>query len=186
MTVALALSGCSFFDSGGWFQKPLDVFGSKSGYTYSSLNDARQHERPITANDLVDANGACPAAAATPPPASPPQPTATNPDGSAVNPADIATMLGGGIAIGMTECNVVDRLGRANAINIGRNPNGLRSVILTFDVGARPGVYRFEAGRLVEMDELPTPPAPPEPTKKKIAKKKPATTKEIPKPENKS
>ena len=37
----------------------MDVFGNRGGYTYANLGDARQ-ERPITANDLVNANGACP------------------------------------------------------------------------------------------------------------------------------
>jgi hypothetical protein len=53
----------------------------------------------------------------------------------------------------------------------------LRSAILTYSTGLRPGVYRFEAGKLTEMDrvEQPAMAAEPKATKKKIAKKKPAT-----------
>lgn len=169
--VVLALGGCSSFDTTNWFQKPPDLFGTRAGYTYSNLGDIKQQERPITANDLIDANGACPVVAPAPSPAPSPQPAA-NADGNAVNSADVAALLGGGVAIGMTECAVAQRLGRPGAINIGKNPNGLRGVVLTYNDGARPGIYRFEAGRLTEMDEIAPRPPPPEPADKKLANKK--------------
>ena len=40
-------------------RQPLNPLNNNPGYTYSSLGDARV-DRAITANDLVDANGACP------------------------------------------------------------------------------------------------------------------------------
>jgi hypothetical protein len=189
LTLAAALGGCSNFDtSATWFSKPIDVFGSRAGYSYSSLDDKKQ-ERPITANDLIDANGACPLAAAPvqPQPAPPPQPQAAGPGTSPSVSADMASLLGGGVAIGMSECEVVARLGQATAINAGKSPNGSRSVVLTYKSGPRPGVYRFDAGRLSEMDrvELPPPP-PPEPAKKKTAKKKPTPANEPPKPDAKT
>ncbi len=147
----------------------MDVFGNRGGYTYANLGDARQ-ERPITANDLVNANGACPgvqAAAPAPPPA-----PGTEATGAAAA-SDMASLLGGGIAIGMSECDVVARLGQATAVNLGRNPNGDRNAVLTFKTGPRPGVYRFEGGRLTEMDRVEVPAPPPEAVKKKEAKKKP-------------
>jgi len=169
LAMAVALCGCGSFDfdsTSSWFSKPLDVFGSRGGYTYANLGDARQ-ERPITANDLVDANGACPMMAAPAPALQ--QPAADN----AASP-DMASLLGGGVAIGMSECDVVARLGQPTAVNLGRNPNGDRSAILTFNSGPRPGIYRFAGGRLTEMDRVePPPPPPPEATKKKSAKKKP-------------
>ena len=54
-----------------------------------------------------------------------------------------AGLLGGGVAIGMSECDVVQRLGQPNNVNLGQNPNGLRSAILTYSAGPRPGVYRL-------------------------------------------
>jgi hypothetical protein len=77
----------------------------------------------------------------------------------------------------MSECDVVSRLGQPTSINLGQYPNGLRSAVLTYNGGPRPGVYRFESGRLSEMDrvEAPQPPA----SEKKVAKKKtpkPAST----------
>lgn len=175
LAMAVALCGCGgldFDNTATWFAKPIDVFGSRAGYTYSNLGDARQ-DRPITANDLVDANGACPAAAPPPPP----------PQAAGGNPAspDMAALLGGGVAIGMSECEVVTRLGQPTAVNLGRNPNGDRNAILTYRSGTRPGVYRFDGGRLTEMDRVeevaPLAPTEPvkksEPAKKKVAKKKP-------------
>jgi hypothetical protein len=175
LAAMLVLAGCSSggFDTSGWFQKPLNLFGAGGGYTYANLEEVKQ-DRPITANDMVDANGACPRAAAPAPPAAP--------AGATAAPDDPGSLFGGGIALGMSECDVVARLGQPTAVNVGRNPNGLRNVVLTFNGGARPGVYRFEGGRLAEMDrvEVPAPPAVP-PDKKKIAKKKPPATQQPPK-----
>jgi hypothetical protein len=160
------LCGCSAFDTSGWFPKPVDLFGTRMGYTYSDLAVAKR-DRPITANDLVDNNGSCPRSVAAAAPA---------PDNTAAAGNDSA-LLGGGVAIGMSECDVVQRLGQPNSVNLGTNPNGLRSAVLTFSGGSRPGVYRFEAGRLTEMDRIEQPPAQAEqkpPAKKKMVKKKPA------------
>jgi len=55
--MAVSLSGCD--DTAKWFAKPLNPFNNNPGYNYSSLGDARV-DRAITANDLVDAGGACP------------------------------------------------------------------------------------------------------------------------------
>ena len=166
----VALCGCSSFDTMGP-AKPVDLFGTRSRYTYSDLGDARR-DHPITANDLVDKNGSCP----RPVTASAPAPTAQ--DNSAPGGNDAAALFGAGVAIGMTECDVVERLGQPNGVNLGTDPNGLRGAVLTYSGGSRPGVYRFEAGRLTEMDRVETP-SPPQaeqkpPAKKKIVKKKPA------------
>jgi hypothetical protein len=151
LAMAVALSGCGNFDfdaSTSLFSKPLDVFGSRGGYIYSNLGETRQ-EHPITVDDLVDANGACPRMAA---PAPPPPPASDNPANGAAVSSDMASLL-------------------ATAVNLGRNTNGDRTAILTFKTGPRPGVYRFVGGRLAEMDRVEVPPPPSEPVKKKIAKK---------------
>jgi hypothetical protein len=162
------LSGCSgMFDTSGWFEKPLDVFGSKRGYSYSNLDQVKQ-ERPITANDLVDARGACPRMAATPGA----QVAAANSSPDAAVSPDVATLIRDEVALGMSECDVVGRLGQPTGINFGANGPGERSVVLTYQSGPRPGVYRFRRGRLTEMDRVEQPPAPPEPAKKKVTKRK--------------
>lgn len=161
----IALCGCSSLDTSSWFSRPADFFGAKGGYTYSDLGENRR-DRPVTANDLVDGSGSCPR------PVAAAQPQA----GTAADEG--AGLLGGGVAIGMSECDVVQRLGQPSNVNLGQNPNGLRSAALTYSSGSRPGVYRFEAGRLTEMDRVEQPPMQAQqkpPAKKKIVKKKPGT-----------
>ena len=171
LVAAFVLGGCGggAFDTSGWFQKPINLFGAGGGYTYANLEEAKQ-DRPVTQNDVVDANGACPRAVPSVAP------------GGAAGPGDAGSLIGGGIALGMSECEVVARLGQPTAVNVGRAPNGFRNVVLTFNAGPRPGVYRFESGRLAEMDrvEVPPPAAPP-PEKKKVAKKKPPSPQQPPK-----
>jgi hypothetical protein len=174
--LGIALGGCAGFEafdtSGAWFAKPLRVVNTTTGYSYSQLGDTKK-ERPITPNDLVDANGACPRFTAQAAPS-------FAEGGDPANAPDMASVLGGGVAIGMSECEVVSRLGQPNAVNLGRNPNGDRAAVLTFNGGARPGVYRFAAGRLSEMDRVETPLAQPTPQteKKKVVKKRPDKTKD--------
>jgi hypothetical protein len=111
--------------------------------------------RPVTAADLVSADGQC-AAAAT---------------GS--DAADAATGEGqpasGGIALQMTECDVVRRAGPPEQMQIGADERGERSVVITYIRGARPGVYRFVSGRLNAIERAPGAPAE-RPQKGKAAK----------------
>ena len=58
LTTALSVVGCAD-NTTKWFVGPNPFNTTKGGYTYSSLGETRQ-ERPITQNDLIDANGACP------------------------------------------------------------------------------------------------------------------------------
>jgi hypothetical protein len=180
LAAAAALGGCSDFDTGqAWFAKPFDVSGRGAGYSFSELSETKKKEHPITANDLVNANGSCPApaapAAAAPagaPPGSPPgaPPAAAlppSPDGTASDP-----LLGSGIALGMSECEVVYRAGAPSSVQISSAPNGDRMASLTFPGGPRPGIYRFVRGALTEMDAVAAPPPPPQVAKKKPVKPK--------------
>jgi hypothetical protein len=162
LIIAFSISGC-VDDTAKWFAKPLNPFGNNIGYTYSSLGETKR-DRSITSNDLVDANGACPNYVAPAPSAS-----ANLRDSQAAAP-DAASLLGGGVALGMSECDVVARLGQPTAVNLGRNANGLRSAALTFRTGPRPGIYRFDNGRLSEMDRVEVPSLEQKATKKKAAK----------------
>jgi hypothetical protein len=169
LALTAALGGCANVDfdtSQNWFSKPLDIAGRNAGgYTFSELAETKQHQRPVTPNDLVDANGGCPARAQPQTPANAP---------GTPNPApapDAASLLGGGIALGMNECDVVLRAGQPSGVQIGQNPNGERTALLTFNVGPRPGVYRFERGMLTEMDRAAQASNPPPPPEKKKASK---------------
>jgi hypothetical protein len=173
LVLAAALCGCAnvdFDNTQAWFAKPLDVAGRNAGgYTFSELAETKQRQHPITANDLVDGNGACPAAAAPP---APPQAQAS--PAAPATPAPGATaesLLGGGVALGMSECDVVARAGAPSQVQLGKNPNGDRTAVLTFNAGPRAGIYRFEHGELMTMDRVATPAPPPQVAKKETKKK---------------
>jgi hypothetical protein len=172
VATALFLGGCAAgdYDTNGWFSKPVDLLGRNGGYNFSQLGGAKQ-ERPVTANDLVDASGACPTA-----PVPEAQAAAANPGPSAPGAPDEPAQLRGGVAVGMSECDVIARVGRPAAVNIGNNQSGERTSTMRFTSGPRPGVYRFVGGRLAEMDRVAEPT--PGPEQKKLAgSKKPAKTK---------
>ena len=162
LAMAGMLGGCGDvgWDSGTLFRKPIDVVGRTGGYTYSDLGESSL-TRPVTEADLVDANGSCPAAA---PPAA----------GSAA-PGSDAPGLNEGVGLGMTECQVVARAGPPNSVQLGNNPNGDRTAIISYQSGPRPGVYHFERGRLMQMDRVEVAPPPPQAKKKPAKAKKPAT-----------
>jgi hypothetical protein len=107
-----------------------------------SLGNAQPiHElRPVTAADLVDAQGQC--------------------------AGGQAAAARGGIALEMTECEVVGRAGPPENVELGTNDRGERAVTLTYTGGPRPGIYRFSGGRLyaIERGQEP-PPEPPKPKK---------------------
>jgi hypothetical protein len=104
--------------------------------------------RPVTAADLVTAEGQCAMTAAEAPPA---------PDGTS-DGMQQASLLPGGIALQMTECDVVRRAGAPEQLQIGADERGDRSVVITYIRGSRPGIYRFAAGRLVSIERAPDAP----------------------------
>ncbi len=175
LAIAVALGGCANVDyenKDAWFSRPFQFVSRNGGYTFSELQESKARAQPITANDLVAANGSCP-----PPVQHAPAAAAANQPGSAPAATDTSALLGGGIALGMSECDVVFRAGAPNAVQIGKNPNGDRTAVLTFNTGPRPGIYHFEAGALMEVERVQTAPAPAQ-----TAKKKPASP---PKPSSK-
>ena len=166
------LAGCGADVTQPWFAKPFDASGRGSGYSFSELSETKKERRAITANDFVNANGSCPAPVAAAPTA--PPPAAQGAPGAAppAPAADASSLLGGGLALGMSECDVVFRAGTPSSVQIGSLPSGDRTAVLTFESGPRPGSYRFVRGELTEMDAVAPPPAPPP-----VAKKKPASSK---------
>jgi hypothetical protein len=174
LMLAAALCGCAntdvFDQNERWFSRSVDLTGKSGGYSFSEMQESSRN-RALSANDLVDANGGCaplPAAAPIPPAPSAaqgPTPIPTAPD---VAP----TLLGQGIALNMSECDVVYRAGAASSVQLSKNQNGDRTLVLTYNSGPRPGIYRFESGRLMDMDRVEVAaPAPPP----KVAKKKKPT-----------
>ncbi|MGA8697356.1 MAG: hypothetical protein WB689_26660, partial [Xanthobacteraceae bacterium] len=117
-----------------------------------------------------------------PPPTVQPAPAgaAANQPGSAPAATDTSALLGAGISLGMSECDVVFRAGAPNAVQIGKNPNGDRTAVLTFNSGPRSGIYHFEAGALTEVEraQTATAPAPAQTAKKKPASPSKASSKQ--------
>jgi len=174
LAVAVPLGGCANVDLGNkdtWFSKPFEIVSRKGGYTFSDLQESKDRRRPITGNDLVAANGSCP------PPAVPqaPAPAAANQAETAPAATDASALLGGGVSLGMSECDVVFRAGAPSAVQIGKNPNGDRSAVLTFNSGPHPGIYHFEVGALTEVERVQTAPQPAQTAKKKPAPVKPTS-----------
>jgi hypothetical protein len=102
---------------------------------------------PPAPRELVDAEGRCAAStqAAT---------------AAAPQPLDQADFAQGGIALQMTECEVVRRAGAPEQVEVGKTPAGERSVVLTYTRGPRSGIYRFAGGRLFSIERAPEAPAP--------------------------
>jgi len=121
---------------------------------------------PITAVDLVSADGGCPGMA--PPPGT----AAANAlaDGAAGAPPPSTT---GTVALGHTECDVVRGIGAPDNVNFSNNPRGDRVAVVTYSRGQRAGIYTFTAGRLTSIERGPEPVAQPKAAK---PKKKPAAT----------
>jgi hypothetical protein len=141
-----AITACSSFS----VPTPEDILPNTPKFEFKSLAPARPI-RPFGAPSLI------------------------NPDGSCA-PVGDPEFASGGIALDMSECDVVQRAGAPDNIEVTPGPRGERAVVLTYARGDRPGIYRFVAGRLVSMERGPEPPAPEKPAKpaKKKAPKKSA------------
>jgi hypothetical protein len=89
---------------------------------------------PVTQADLISQSGQCASV------------TGTN---------DGAGQLQGGVALQMTECEVVSRAGTPDNVEFGGNERSERMVALTYLNGPRPGIYRFVTGRLYSIERAP-------------------------------
>lgn len=76
-----------------------------------------------------------------------------------------------GIALQMTECQVVAVAGYTDRVEIGGDPRGQRLVTLTYLGGDRPGIYRFVNGRLASMERVAEPQQPKRAAKSAKARK---------------
>jgi hypothetical protein len=115
--------------------------------------------RPVVQADLVSAEGQCAASSA----------------GPSMIPTEgtRAPVLGGGVSLQMTECEVVDRIGSPDRVEFGGD-RSQRLVVLTYTRGSRPGVYRFASGRLYSIERGDSPPEAPKQKKAPVKKKAPA------------
>jgi hypothetical protein len=124
--------------------------------------------KPVTAEDLVSAEGFCPGMA---PPGGSADANALT-DGAAGAPAPTTT---GTVALGHTECDVVRGIGAPDNVNLSNNARGDRVAVINYSKGQRAGIYTFTAGRLSSIERGPEPVGQPKIAKPK-PKKKPAAT----------
>lgn len=129
--------------------------------------------RPVGPGDLVDAQGMCAGMAA------PARETAQASDagsGAAPPPAVL-----GSVGLDMSECEVVRQIGSPQSVNVGANERGERKVTMVYMGSERAGTYEFVSGRLVSLERGPEPPPQPKPAKP--TRKKPASAKKKPTPQ---
>ncbi len=134
-----------------WFSRPGKMFNRSVSIETPPLSPSAV----VSPADLIGADGTC----------------------AGVAPSEANALAGGqptptgSVALGHTECDVARAAGTPDNVNISANERGDRSVVLTYTRGPRPGIYRFTAGRLADVQaaapEAPVRPA--KPSKKKQA-----------------
>lgn len=150
-----------------WFKRPGRLFIQNVSINAPPLTP----NKPVTAEDLVSAEGACPGMS---PPAGPADANASTEAPAGAPPPGTT----GTVALGHTECDVVRGIGAPDSVNISANERGERVAVVTWSHGPRAGIYTFTAGRLAAIEGVPTPPAAPKAAKSKAktAKKKQQST----------
>lgn len=144
-----------------WFQRTGRSFSRKFSIETPPLTP----NQPITQEDLVSADGACPGMM-------PPSDANALTDGAAGAPVPSTN---GTVALGHTECDVVRGIGAPESVSLSNNGRGERVAVINYSRGQRAGIYTFTAGRLTSIERGPEPVAQPKVAKPK-AKKKPAAT----------
>lgn len=192
--LAVVLGGCSTSITDISLSKKGDPLSS-ADYNYFYRREAVS-VGPVSQADLVGPDGRCgssPAYAPAPAPAAAAPPMAQAPASEPINPRSNQALYftagpeagrpagaapsqlppqvrsgPSGIALQMTECQVVAVAGSTDRVEISAGPGGQRLVTLTYVSGDRPGIYRFVNGRLNTMERVAEQPQP------RRAAKKPA------------
>ncbi len=147
----LLLSACATAEAPQPTGKVADVFATPD---WAKGNQARaQTKRAITQNDLINPDGSC-AFAATTDGVAPPSDA-----GEALTGQGPLPTVQGGVALGMTECEILQRTGAPDNFNISAEGTE-RVTTLTVMRGSWPGLYRFRGGRLVTIERVEVPAAP--------------------------
>jgi hypothetical protein len=147
-----------------WFSRPGRLFIKNVSIETPPLTP----DKPVTAEDLVSAEGACPGVGSSGGPADANAKANALPDGAVGAPSVTGT-----VALGHTECDVVRGIGAPESVNLSSNQRGDRVAVVTWSRGARAGIYTFTAGRLTSIEG--TPAAPSSPRTAKPKKKSSAT-----------
>jgi hypothetical protein len=187
-------------NDGGWFSKPVDMFAKPDWARPATSTVSLGPQGPVAPEELVSADGQCaapavarpaePAPAAAEPakdsdravgsvagdlagapmPAATPASATPNSGLQRLEPAG-ASLVAGGIALGMTECQTIQRAGTPGNVAISADDKGERKTVLTYLSGPWPGIYTFAGGRLKVVDRAPEQPKPAKAAPKKTPKK---------------
>jgi hypothetical protein len=137
--VAAAASGCSLVPDTSEVRFPnRNTFLPSSTAAFVGPVSVTE---PVAPSDLVDGQGNCSG-------------------GGPVQGSPEALAGARSVGLEMSECQVVRSLGPPQSAQVGAE-NGVRTSILTYRSGDRPGVYRFSGGRLkvIEQGDEPQPAA---------------------------
>ena len=145
VAVALVLAGCSS-DSAVVPNAPSKIFSVPEWASFRSSSKPATGLLPVTADELVNADGQCGGA----------DTTIVAAQSESASGAEATR----GVAPEMTECQVIRRVGRPDHVEIGADPGGQRATVISYIQGARPGIYHFVDGRLKQVERAPEPPAP--------------------------
>jgi hypothetical protein len=164
LALAPALAGCNssleqfqtefMSKDAQWFQRSGRVFVRNISIDAPPLTP----DKPVTAEDLVSADGACPGMA--------PSANALADSGAGAPPP-----AGGTVALLHTECDVVRGIGAPDSVNISTAPGGGRMAVVTYLRGPRAGIYTFTGGRLSSIEAGPDQATQPKTAKPKAKKK---------------
>lgn len=164
LALAPALAGCNssleqfqtefLSKDAQWFQRSGRVFIRNISIDAPPLTP----DKPVTAEDLVSADGACPG-------------TVPSANALADSSAGAPPPAGGTVALLHTECDVVRGIGAPDSVNISTAPGGGRMAVVTYLRGPRAGIYTFTGGRLSSVEAAPEQAAQPKTAKPKAKKK---------------
>jgi len=129
-------------------------------------------DKPVTAEDLVSAEGYCPGMA--PPAGGPADANAAAAGAAAGGP--VVPSTSGTVALGHVECDVVRGIGAPASVSLSSSPGGDRVAVVTYLQGQRAGIYTFTAGRLSSIERAPQAEPAPKTARSAKPKKKPAAT----------
>ena len=162
MMLAPLVAGCA--GASDLFSKDADWF-SRSGRTFirnvSIETPPLTPNNPVTPEDLVSADGACPGMAGAA-------------GANALADGGPPPSTRGTVALGHTECDVVRGIGAPASVNLSNNERGERVAVINYSGGQRAGIYTFTAGRLSSIEGVERPVQSSKPAAK--PKKKPAAT----------
>jgi len=171
LAALLLLSACAASDPAQPNTKVSEIFATPE---WAKGNQARaQATRAITQADLINPDGSC----AAPPATDGVAPASPDADRALAGTGQLPAVTGG-VGLGMTECQVMERTGSPDTFNIGAEGTE-RVTTMTVTRGAWPGFYRFRGGRLVTIERVDVP-APAKPIRPSKSKKTASQSKAVP------